>query len=104
MPILRQDISNDIGGVMMDLWKKQGGKLVFVGTPEDFEKWREEWLDAVPKCRKFSCVHELMSCGIHMACGDCSIHDYQSREGCFAICNEVSCIDCVHRYDCDEAK
>ena len=44
-------------------------------TEEEFKNWKKDWYKRVPKCENFVCCHELMSCGIKIFCGDCSIYD-----------------------------
>lgn len=80
-------------------WIKTDKGVRFEGTDAEFDMWKKEWYDTVPKCRDFQCCHELMSCGINVGCGDCSILSTMSR-GCSYICSDVTCIDCVRRSDC----
>jgi hypothetical protein len=71
----------------------------FEGTPEEFEEWRKEWKQKYAPCLEFGCVHELMSCGIHVACGECSIHRTMVSGNADRIC-EVDCADCYKNYEC----
>jgi hypothetical protein len=68
-------------------------------TGLEFEKWKEDWYKRVPKCKDFSCCHELMSCGIKIFCGDCSIYDTYAREKDHKECTIVGCDDCMMKYD-----
>lgn len=80
--------------------KFKAALLKKVNTEEKFEKWKEEWKEKVPKCKDFRCVHEMMSCGIYIICGDCSI--FRTFQGGLweAVCENVDCIDCMKRYKC----
>jgi hypothetical protein len=72
----------------------------FAGTIEDFEAWKKTWHLEVPKCPDFVCCHELDSCGISRACGQCSRFGTMSRGVASDICEDVDCIDCVKRHEC----
>jgi len=80
-------------------WTKEEDSIRWVGTPEQFDEWRKQWKKEIPKCEDFYCCHELMSCGIHHACGDCSIYTTMAR-GTGDICTNVDCIDCAQKYRC----
>lgn len=67
---------------------------------EEFSQWKRNWYDKVPQCRDFSCVHELMSCGIGILCGDCSIYETYVRHENLQECITVSCNDCMKKYNC----
>jgi len=82
-------------------WEKRGDHIVFTGSEPEFNEWIELWLDTVPKCRDFACCHELMSCGIMVACS-CSIYPTMAHAHgnvCY-ICGDVYCVDCMNRHDC----
>jgi len=85
-----------------DIWEEYDihGHIQFVGTEEDFEKWKEFWFDTVPKCRDFVCSHDLMSCGIGHACGECSLYETMQRGDACNICTDVGCADCCRKNDC----
>lgn len=85
----------------MRYWEQRNDKYYFIGSDADWGTWCREWLETVPKCRDFACIHELMRCGIDIACGDCSIPE-TVRAGCSGICDGVSCIDCVHVQGCKQ--
>lgn len=85
------------------MWVKEEEGIRFDGTKREFNAWVKEWYKTVPKCSKFRCCHELMSCGIAVACGDCSRYETMLK-GAGRICNEVSCIDCLSREQCKNAK
>lgn len=69
-------------------------------TESEFKEWKEHWYRKVPKCDKFVCCHELMSCGIKIFCGDCSIYDTYSRDEKPVECTTVGCDDCMIKHDC----
>lgn len=73
-------------------------------TKEEFLLWKENWFDVVPHCRNFSCVHDLMSCGIKILCGDCSIYETYARQKNPQECTTVSCIDCMKKNNCKEIR
>lgn len=81
-------------------WGLRGNHIVFTGSKDQFEEWRKHWYETFPKCEDFSCCHELMSCGISLACGDCSIHSTMSGGSAGSVCTDVTCIDCLHRFEC----
>ena len=87
-------------GCMPDKEKKEFIKKI--NTKTKFEKWKEEWKEKVPKCKDFRCIHEMMSCGITVICGDCSIFRTFQNGLWYIICDGVNCIDCVERYECKE--
>jgi hypothetical protein len=74
----------------------------FVGTEAEFEEWRNEWKQKYAPCMEFGCVHELMSCGINVACGECSIHKTMITGQADYICDNISCADCYKNYECDK--
>lgn len=84
----------DLGEVLMK----------FKGTKDDWDKWVIKWRKDLGLCDDFKCVHELMSCGIFIRCGDCSSYDYQCREGCDVICKSADCMDCFKFRECKKPK
>ena len=72
----------------------------FVGMEEDFRKWRIEWKKKYAPCMEFACIHELMSCGINVACGECSIWPTMIAGNADRICEEIDCADCYLNYEC----
>ncbi len=79
---------------------KDGYEFVrWEGTEEEFEEWKRVWKSFVPGCHEFKCVHELMSCGIDVMCGDCSVYSTAER-GASRICTEVGCQDCIKHGRC----
>lgn len=73
-------------------------------TISEFEEWKKDWYERVPKCNKFVCCHELMSCGIKIFCGDCSIYGTYKRDKEPRECTTVSCDDCMLKYECSDYK
>ena len=73
-------------------------------TISEFEEWKKDWYERVPKCNKFVCCHELMSCGIKIFCGDCSIYSTYSIDKEPQECTTVGCDDCMIKYICDNYK
>lgn len=69
-------------------------------TESEFKEWKKDWYKRVPKCDKFVCCHELMSCGIRIFCGDCSIHSTYERDKDPQECTIVGCDDCMLKYEC----
>lgn len=90
-------------------WEKRGSKaddtehIVFTGTEAEFEKWKKDWFKTVPKCDDFACCHELMSCGIYVACGSCSLHRTMAAGVADRICEDVDCSNCCD-YECKEKR
>jgi hypothetical protein len=73
-------------------------------TESEFKEWKADWYKKVPKCDKFVCCHELMSCGIQLFCGDCSIHSTYARDKNPQECTRVGCDDCMLKYECKDYK
>ena len=74
-------------------------------TTKDFKKWKEDWYNKVTKCSSFICCHELDSCGIERLCGNCSIYETWLRnKDIYEECEDVSCIDCMLRYQCKRVR
>lgn len=73
-------------------------------TKEEFSQWKKDWFIRIPQCKDFSCVHELMSCGINILCGDCSIYGTYIGQSKPRECTTVSCIDCMKKYECQKLK
>lgn len=71
-------------------------------TISEFEEWKKDWYEKVPKCKNFVCCHELMSCGIKIFCGDCSIYNTYIRDKCPKECTTVGCDDCIMKYECKD--
>ena len=85
--------------------KKQKQELLGkINSRVKFERWKKEWYETVPKCKDFTCVHDLMSCGISIICGDCSIYETFKRGNWYYVCQTVSCMDCTKRYTCKRAQ
>lgn len=79
----------------------------YIRSKDDFENWKLKWYDEVPKCRDFVCCHELMSCGIDILCGDCSILDTwkkRIKDPNVYTCTTVYCADCLKKYTCEKLK
>jgi hypothetical protein len=73
-------------------------------TESEFKEWKIDWYEKVPKCDKFVCCHELMSCGIKIFCGDCSIYSTYSKDKKPEECTTVGCDDCMVKYECENYK
>ncbi len=73
-------------------------------TLSEFEDWKKDWYERVPKCKDFNCCHELMSCGIKIFCGDCSIYSTYSTDKEPRECTTVGCDDCTRKYECNDYK
>ena len=71
-------------------------------TESEFEEWKKDWYTRIPGCEDFVCCHELMSCGIRIFCGDCSIYDTYKKEKNAVECITVGCDDCVSKYECKD--
>lgn len=71
-------------------------------TEEEFKEWKEDWYNRIVRCRNFICCHELMSCGIKIFCGDCSIYSTYSNDDSPMECITVGCDDCMLKYDCKD--
>ena len=71
-------------------------------TEEEFKDWKKDWYKRVPGCENFVCCHELMSCGIKIFCGDCSIYDTYTRDSNPRECDIVGCDDCFIKYECKD--
>ena len=71
-------------------------------TEEEFKEWKKDWYKRVPKCENFVCCHELMSCGIKIFCGDCSIHGVYAMDKNPMECDTVGCDDCFIKYECKD--
>ncbi len=72
-------------------------------SKEKFDEWKLNWYDSVPKCRDFVCCHELMSCGIGILCGDCTLYNTWKKNIYSAYkCTTVYCADCRNKYTCQK--
>ena len=71
-------------------------------TEDQFKEWKKDWYKRVPGCENFVCCHELMSCGIKIFCGDCSIYDTYIRDKHPRECTMVGCDDCFMKYECKD--
>lgn len=69
---------------------------------EEFKDWKKDWYNSVPKCENFVCCHELMSCGIKIFCGDCSIYGTYIKDRDPIECTTVGCNDCLTKYSCKD--
>ncbi len=67
---------------------------------KQFEDWKREWNLRIPECSDFSCVHECSSCAIDVLCSQGSIWNTYSKQKHPQECLNVSCADCVNRWDC----
>jgi len=73
-------------------------------TELEFKEWKDDWYKRVPKCKDFICCHELMSCGIKIFCGDCSIYGTYIMDKDPRECATVGCNDCIMKYECKDYK
>jgi hypothetical protein len=67
---------------------------------KEFQFWKEEWFLYVPKCKDFVCCHELTSCAIKPLCGCGSIYNTYKSQEIPLECLEVTCNDCLSKYEC----
>lgn len=85
--------------------KKQIREIQEFILRDEFDSWKQGWYDTIPKCRYFDCCHELMSCGINVLCGDCTIYNtWKNRKSNVNICKTVDCMDCIEKYSCKKLK
>ena len=82
--------------------KEREGLLKTVKTEKDFNVWKKQWYNTIPRCKDFRCIHELSSCGINYVCGDCSIWDTFKKGLWDGVCDNVNCVDCMRRHGCDK--
>ncbi len=73
-------------------------------TESEFNEWKKDWYQRIPKCEEFLCCHELMSCGIKILCGDCSIYETYRKASNLKECITVGCNDCMLKYKCNDYK
>ena len=79
--------------------------MIKAGMSEtQFEQWKKEWNLRIPKCSEFVCCHELGTCAILFLCSQGSIYSTYKSQKDPKECNNVSCIDCVLRYECNKRK
>ncbi len=85
---------------------KENNKEIDNKTERDlYEKWKQSWYDAVPKCKDFICSHELMSCGIDTLCGYCTIYEtWRKNKPNAYICTTIDCMDCEMKYECKKVR
>ncbi len=69
-------------------------------TEGEFKEWKKDWYNRIVRCENFVCCHELMSCGIKIFCGDCSIYCTYMRDDDPMECTTVGCNDCINKYEC----
>jgi hypothetical protein len=69
-------------------------------SKNEFTFWKEEWFLRVPKCKDFVCCHELTSCAVKFLCGCGSLYDIYKTQEVPLECSEVSCSDCLLKYEC----
>jgi len=71
-------------------------------TEEEFKEWKKDWYNRIIGCENFACCHELMSCGIKIFCGDCSIYHTYTNDKNPRECDTVGCNDCFLKYECKD--
>ena len=71
-------------------------------SKEEFENWKNDWLEKIPHCQDFCCIHEFDSCCVDRLCPCGSIYETYKSQKNLVECAGMDCMDCSLRFECKE--